>query len=115
MLIIYVGMASGVGACLRLVCMDVFSPSSFFSKLYFPVVTFLINIVGSLLMGFIFYYLPDTTTNTLISVGVIGGFTTLSTFNDEMILLWKYHKLTCLLYGFLTYLVGLIVVLVMVR
>ena len=115
MLTLYVEIASGLGACLRLLLMDLFKLSSFFSNLHFPVVTFLINIIGSALLGLLFWYVPSSDLNTILSVGIIGGFTTLSTFNNELLLLWKKHKIICLLYGISTYLFGIIVVIITIK
>lgn len=54
----------------------------------FPVGTFLVNVIGSLLVGFLMHV--GTATETLsadlrlaLTTGVMGGFTTYSTFNYE--------------------------------
>jgi CrcB protein len=54
----------------------------------FPVATLLINVAGSLLLGFISRVAMDTTSvsdevRVLLTVGLCGGFTTFSTFTYE--------------------------------
>jgi fluoride exporter len=51
----------------------------------FPVGTLLVNVVGSLLMGFLFIVLMDrdSVIRSGVLVGVLGGFTTFSAFSME--------------------------------
>jgi CrcB protein len=54
----------------------------------FPAATFLINVIGSLILGFISQIAMDTTSisdeaRALLTVGFCGGFTTFSTFSYE--------------------------------
>jgi len=56
----------------------------------FPLGTLIINVVGSLLLGFILEYATGSTaispeTRVLLSTGFCGGFTTFSTFSNESV------------------------------
>jgi CrcB protein len=56
----------------------------------FPVQTLLINVTGSLLLGFLQRYALETTAisaevRTLLTIGFCGGFTTFSTFSFETV------------------------------
>ncbi|MEO8623606.1 MAG: fluoride efflux transporter CrcB [bacterium] len=56
----------------------------------FPLATLIINVVGSLLLGFILEYATGSTAvspemRLLLSTGFCGGFTTFSTFSNESV------------------------------
>ena len=58
----------------------------------FPLATLIINVVGCLLMGFLFFQTMDRVTispalRAALLTGVLGGFTTFSTFAMETLLL----------------------------
>ena len=81
---IYIGIGGFLGAVAR------FSVSSFMGRHYphFPFGTLLVNVLGSLLLGFISYsiiYGKDLSPELrgLINIGFIGAFTTMSTFAFE--------------------------------
>jgi CrcB protein len=61
---------------------------------HFPYHTFLINIVGSLVMGLIagwFVGRPDVESHIplFLMTGILGGFTTFSAFSLDALLLWE--------------------------
>lgn len=70
----------------------------------FPATTLAINVVGSLLLGLLLGTLgrhrpDDTMWRPLVGVGVLGGFTTFSTFAVESVQLARHdHPLATLLY-----------------
>ncbi|MDN6641409.1 MAG: CrcB family protein [Tetragenococcus sp.] len=51
----------------------------------FPLATFIVNMLGSLLLGFVTGLSLGTTFSLLIGTGFMGSFTTFSTFNVENI------------------------------
>ena len=60
----------------------------------FPVATMLINITGSLLLGFLVAYLAETAAlspelGLFLTTGVCGGYTTFSTFSYETFALMR--------------------------
>lgn len=60
----------------------------------FPLGILLINILGSFLMGmaagvFAFFWEPGQSVKLFLTVGVLGGFTTFSSFSLDAVLLWQ--------------------------
>ena len=80
LLLICIGGALGTGAryLTALWASSAFGPS-------FPAGTLIVNIVGSLLLGFLMGIAPLFSANVrlMLTTGVMGGFTTYSTFNYE--------------------------------
>jgi len=63
---------------------------------HFPMHTFVINITGSIVMGIItaLFALKGGATGHLrlfLATGVLGGYTTFSTFSLDAVLLWERH------------------------
>lgn len=58
----------------------------------FPWATFLVNVVGSFALGFLAGYASQrqvsTETQTFLAIGLLGGFTTYSSFNQETLQLF---------------------------
>lgn len=89
-----IGIAGAIGALLRYV-FGVFIPSTYF--IGFPVSTLVINLSGSLGLGWFFTWIAKYNTfpnraRTAIATGFIGSFTTFSTFNIELIQLMEKEK-----------------------
>lgn len=87
----YVAVALGgvVGCCARYGVTQVMHP---FDARGFPLATLIINVTGSLAMGFLFYLTMERVNvspslRVAILTGVLGGFTTFSTFAMEALLL----------------------------
>ncbi len=64
---------------------------------HFPFHTFVINIVGSLVMGLVagYFALRGHATGHMrlfLATGVLGGFTTFSAFSLDAVLLWERHE-----------------------
>lgn len=85
-LAIFIG--GGLGATARFVLSRWIS-QSFFTTL--PLGTLVENVLGSLLMGFLFYtfeyFVAPVYVRLLVTVGFIGAFTTFSTYTLETVLL----------------------------
>jgi CrcB protein len=67
-------------------CVARFGVSTAFPTRDFPWATLLVNIVGAFVLGFLI--LPagmDKNARLLVGVGLLGGFTTLSTFSVEVV------------------------------
>ncbi|MCA1838582.1 MAG: fluoride efflux transporter CrcB, partial [Actinobacteria bacterium] len=80
----------------------------------FPLGTFLVNISGAFLIGLVFGvsergYLPTKGWSFLV-VGILGGYTTFSTFTFEALDLFVHGQYQPLLLSFLTGPIGLIAV-----
>ena len=58
----------------------------------FPWPTFLVNVIGSLALGMLAGYAAQrplsTESQAFLAIGVLGGFTTYSSFNQETLQLW---------------------------
>lgn len=101
----YVSLATGFGAISRVAIMDFTSRNQVIKKIAFPLSTFFINVLGTLLIAIAIHHLGHSQTEQIIATGFLGGFTTFSTLTNEMIQLWKKHRYTtCLSYGVTTYL-----------
>lgn len=55
----------------------------------FPLATFLINLLGSFLLGLLLSAGADGLMQLLLGTGFLGGFTTFSTFQIENVMLFK--------------------------
>lgn len=80
-----VGCGGFIGALLRYLCSQVLGGISTGA---FPLATFVINLVGSFLIGAMSVLLPAAFPNSrlpllFVSTGILGGFTTFSTFSLE--------------------------------
>ena len=82
----------------------------------FPFGTFVVNIVGSFIIGILFGLVEKTnlispTMNVLLITGFCGGFTTFSTFADDIyLLISQKHWLTMGVYFSLSVILGVLLV-----
>lgn len=90
MQIVYIGLGGFIGASLRFVV------SRYLSGLMpsFPLGTLSVNILGSFVLGFIMYSISlgkniSPELRDFITIGIIGGFTTMSTFAYESFRLFE--------------------------
>src|SRR5690606_38078258 len=80
----------------------------------FPLATLLVNILGSFCMGFLVGYGAQADSwnrwgHPLLMVGVLGGFTTFSSFSMDTVVLWERGQQTmAIIYVFGSVLLSLI-------
>lgn len=109
--LVYIFLGGGVGSVLRYLI------SMYTQKLFkigsFPLGTFLVNILGCFMIGFLTSYFmkSDNYLKYLLITGLCGGFTTFSTFSIENYSLWENQQFaTLILYIVLSVLIGFIAV-----
>lgn len=108
--IIAVGIGSCIGGIGRYLLTQ-FVQNKF--STYYPYGTFVVNVVGCLLIGIAFGYAERSGAavawKLFVITGILGGFTTFSSFSNETITLLKTgHMTTALLYVFLSLALGLL-------
>ncbi|MCM1319498.1 MAG: fluoride efflux transporter CrcB [Muribaculaceae bacterium] len=107
--LIAIFLGGGVGSVLRYGVQELMHER--ITAYHFPWATFTVNVVGSLLIG-LFYALSarlhlSVEVRLLLTAGLCGGFTTYSTFsNDILEMLRSGHLLPVLVYIFLSLLLG---------
>lgn len=111
--IILVFIGGGIGSVLRYAT-SLALKNTAYSNL-FPWSTFMVNILGSFLIGFLTCLALKNTLNPdlrlLLIVGLCGGFTTFSTFANESLILLKDHSyITFLAYTVLSISLGILAV-----
>ena len=93
--IIYIAIGGATGAVLRYGFGLILKPTN---SLSFPINTFLINVIGCLLIGIVAAYAIKVNQNQLLTqfviIGLLGGFTTFSSFSLETVNLLKNGKTT---------------------
>ena len=85
-MIMLVGLGGFAGSVLRYWFTALFQ--NLFSRLPFPTGTLFVNVIGCLLIGFISQFADNggafsPEARSLILIGLMGGFTTFSTFSNE--------------------------------
>ena len=92
--IFWVAIGGAIGASLR------FFSSSFFNLFYpnFPIGTFFVNVLGSFIIGLLIHTLEMRSLSEVfikyfLIIGVLGSFTTFSSFSYEVIELYNNKKL----------------------
>lgn len=106
--ILIVMLGGGVGSALRYLTADLVKK---YMPVSFPVATLLVNIAGSLLIGFVLGYAlqhqrVSGATVLLLTMGFCGGFTTFSTFAMENLLLLQNGQTTVALVNITMSVVG---------
>lgn len=110
---ISVGIGSAVGAVIRYLITTWWKRC----RIDWPLATLFINVTGAILLALLIHHFGSTSSHYLFwGVGVMGGYTTFSTFNTELVAMFDEHtygKLLC--YLVLTYGVGLLAVWLIIR
>lgn len=102
MILLYIVMGGFVGAILRFAISKKINLS-------LPYGTFLVNMIGSFLLGYLFYHGMSETVYAFLGSGFCGAFTTFSTFKLEAFQLnASKGKIVSLTYLLLSYLGGIL-------
>lgn len=108
--ILYVGLGGFIGSILRYL---VFLSSNHLLGSNLPYSTIIVNIIGSFFIGFLYQFFNNhiffsESTKLLLTVGLLGGFTTFSTFSiDAFILYQNYGKFFAVSYIILSVVLSL--------
>ncbi|WP_414052296.1 fluoride efflux transporter CrcB [Macrococcus animalis] len=94
---LYVVLGAPLGAMLRYLVSQKLNGA-------FPFGTLMINLLGALLLGFVARL--DQSMMLLLGTGFLGAFTTFSTFNVEIVQLFKERRLAAIVYLSLSYIIG---------
>ena len=111
--ILAVFLGGGIGACLRyltgICCVNLF-------KINLPIATFLVNIIGCFLIGFLYILFVKkiqaaNPLKLLLTVGFCGGLTTFSTFSAELFeMIQNQQFLHASLYAIISVIIGCVAV-----
>lgn len=106
-------LGGGLGACLRY-WVGIFITG--FLKINLPVATFLVNVLGCFLIGFLYVFFVEKLEASkqlklLLTVGFCGGLTTFSTFSAEVFdMIQNGQLLNASIYTILSVIIGLVAV-----
>lgn len=106
-----IALGGALGSVLRFAAVGYLTP---LLNYRFPFGTFVVNIVGSFLIGVAYVLLVEKTTlpvewRLFFITGVLGGFTTFSAFSLEILQLWQEgHVFNALLYASGSVILGLL-------
>ncbi len=108
--LLLVAIGGALGACLRYLVI-IWIPTS-----GFPWATLSVNLIGSFTLGIIIALssnqIFDEKSTLLIATGILGAFTTMSTYSVETISLWKSERVTAIIYVIATAVIGPILALI---
>lgn len=98
MTLLAVAIGGALGACARFAFIQWLARAA----QPFYVATFVVNSVGSLLMGMALHLLESSVAFALFALGFLGAFTTFSTFAFDVVRLMRTNRLQALVYALLT-------------
>ena len=102
---IEVALGAGLGASVRYLMTQVLKSRT----RVFPWATFIINLTGALLLGFLHNKSTSSHILLLLGTGFLGGYTTFSTFQVELVTLVNNRKQKMMLiYSLLTVICGIL-------
>lgn len=105
---LYIGVGGVIGSLLR------YFVTLIVNNVHYPIATLTVNLVGSFLLGFLSSYFStkafqQTKMYTAITTGIIGSFTTFSTFSNDLIkLISKHNYRSIIIYLVASIILGLI-------
>lgn len=108
--VLIVGIGAAVGSLIRFGVTN--GLKQIFHKTAFPASTFFINISGSFLLGLINGQLTENTFTLAFFVAVLGGYTTFSTYMNEIVQLGTKKKLLAMFYYIVSALLGILAALI---
>lgn len=108
--LLLVAIGGALGACLRYIVI-LWIPTE-----GFPWSTLSVNLIGSFILGIIVglssnHFLGEKMT-LLIATGILGAFTTMSTYSIDTITLWKNERFIAIIYIITTAIIGPILALI---
>ncbi|AUJ29527.1 MAG: CrcB family protein [Liquorilactobacillus hordei] len=104
-MIYFVGLGAALGSILRYLVTTAIKKKS---QTIWPTATLLINLSGSFLLGMLYGLATIKVAYLIIGVGILGGFTTFSTMNTEILGLVRSRKsIYAWWYAGTSYLVGI--------
>lgn len=102
--ILVAGCGAALGSVIRFLVMDY---GKRVTKQPLPITTLLINLSGAFLLGILAPLPWHPALKLFLGTGIIGGFTTFSTFMGELLSLNENHKTIAWRYACLTILIGI--------
>lgn len=108
--VLTVGLGAAIGSVLRFLATTFFK--TFFKNISFPIGTLFINVSGSFLLGLVNGQLPKTNFWITFFIAIIGGYTTFSTYMNEIVQIKMKNKMMAMIYYFITALFGIIAALI---
>ncbi|TPR50524.1 CrcB family protein [Apilactobacillus micheneri] len=103
--VLTVGLGAAIGSVFRFIVTQFFKDT--FRKINFPLSTLFINISGSFLLGLINGQLPKNFLWTAFFISIIGGYTTFSTYMNEIVQMNLKNKILSMTYYVLTAILGI--------
>ncbi|TPR37808.1 fluoride efflux transporter FluC [Apilactobacillus micheneri] len=104
--VLTVGLGAAIGSVLRFIATNIFKNA--FKNISFPIATLFINISGSFVLGLINGQLPKTSFWTTLFIAVVGGYTTFSTYMNEIVQMNMKDKMMAMTYYALTAILGIL-------